>query len=150
MNSQSQGELTGLSGWLIVLGITIGLSILLTLYSLLGWFNYSAFLLSQSGTSAGAIVMVRILVDVVSSIVLLRIGFLYLRRKKSFTKWFITFNCLIVLVAAMSCMFSLWVAGYDFSKITDVVVGAVSQAAYAAVWILYLLQSKRVKNTFIN
>ena len=160
MNSQSEKELVGLSGWLILVGISIPLSILGSLYELVDrfnfWFPVLTSVLSGEGEMGDivtrgelvTIVMVGYLYQFVCLIVFSYMCLLFFKKRKSFPRWFITINSLILLYIVLFTFFCLAKFNINIWRLLGVELSI--QAVYSALWIPYMVRSKRVRNTFVH
>lgn len=92
-----------------------------------------------------------LMVDTVSSATM-TVGWawaLYLlwQKKKEYPAWF---NMLTFLAAVQTVLFTVWLSGLGVSADLGAMKGIVSRVTSAAIWIPYMLVSKRVRNTFVH
>lgn len=74
-----------------------------------------------------------------------------IKRKKIFKKWFIgigVFQLTVATVIALTANASSYI--YTEEELSDINVSAFRTLFYVVIWGLYLWNSRRVKNTFIN
>lgn len=145
--------LHGLSGWLILLGIRL----CLTPLTLLGVFhdtedffqgpNLSNMLENGSG---GAVVTMFAALSSTAFLLPLSIIviILFFKKRSSFPQLYIAFLGLSFATEAFIYVLLLKSEGIERSVMDEAQIGCISYAIHVAIWIPYLLISKRVRNTF--
>lgn len=142
-NQNSDEKLTGLSGWLILVGIDIVLLLLRFIYGIAS--SYDFFFQSINRTFS-TYVTVGLFVDIGAVFMLFYTAMLFFKKRKSFPKWFIAFHSLYFL---WICLRIVWMFELSIGAVYEHVVEFVRQTSTVVVWIPYMLWSKRVKNTFV-
>ncbi|MDR1848707.1 MAG: DUF2569 family protein [Zoogloeaceae bacterium] len=133
----TQPELTGLGGWLILVGI--GLVICVPVYCL--------------HISAGFLLKSIVLYVPANLLALVLCGFaiyLFFTKSRKFPTVFIVFMVANAVTAAISGANIGIYSGRESSAWILGGIGGVLGLIVAAIWIPYTLKSKRVKNTFVN
>ena len=143
-NQNSEDKLTGLSGWLILVGIDIVFLLLRFIYGIASSYD---FFFQSINRSISAYVTVGLFVDIGAVIVLFYTAMLFFQKRKSFPKWFIAFHSLYFL---WICLRIVWMFELSFEAVYEHVVELVRQTSTVVVWIPYMLRSKRVRNTFVH
>ena len=137
-----------IGGWLILIGIALCLSPLVLTYPLVngGYWSQSLWLKMQSVSPglvyATAFEAVAGLFAWVGSILVL---VLFFKRRTTFPKAFIFICLLRLVIAVVDCALSASFLS-DASPYFGQIFGAI---IYSAIWIPYMLNSKRVKATFV-
>ncbi len=142
-NQNSEEKLTGLLGWLILVGIDI---VLLPLRFIYGIASSYDFFIQSINRTISTYVTVGVFVDIGAVIMLFYTGMLFFKKRKSFPKWFIAFHSLYFL---WICLRIVWMFELSIEAVYEHVVELVRQTSTVVVWIPYMLRSKRVRNTFV-
>lgn len=151
----------GLSGWLAIVGL--GLFVRL-FYSLKLVYTDASYFTDGTVDSVSSLVQgyrgalgFELLMGVVLSLAVVYLMFLYFKKKKNFPRYFIYYLIADVVFGILGyfIMSSLAVYSDEARKvITDILSEQestiFSAIVFAAIWILYMKKSKRVKNTFVN
>jgi hypothetical protein len=148
-DSGVRSDLSGIGGWLILVGIALLLmpiSDVVRIYSDLGTFYGGGFgqMLSDH-PGATKLMVFQIVADTIFFICLVVLNYLFYRKNKKFPRLMIVFLCVhAIYILLRSHASDVMLGTHDFSA------SAASVTAGASIWISYLVGSKRVKATFIN
>ncbi|HEY4874101.1 MAG TPA: DUF3857 domain-containing protein [Puia sp.] len=143
-----------LGGWTIILGITIGLSIILNLISLVksDYFSYESWitLKNTGGAKLQYILLTELGVSLFWTIGAVALIYWYVERRDIFPKMFISF--VMSIFAGEILLFILYSTIHNsFSDLPgNAGIQIVRTCIYAAIWITYVLRSARVKCTFLQ
>jgi hypothetical protein len=130
-------KLEGFSGWLTLFGLGIFVTPIFIIYSIL----------SEPGAYDGLGIFFNILII----IGYIWLNYLMVKRRKVFKKWFLGIGIAqIVLTGLIAMEVNIESSLYSQSELSDINTSAFRTLFYVIVWSLYLWNSKRVKNTFIN
>ncbi len=151
-------DLDGLSGWLILVGVSIILTPLVTIintfpgyYSVLSK-GYLGALMTH-GSSAYDPVFASVLIgEMVTSVILIflfgYVAYLFFMKKKSFPKWYIGIMILtVVLILVDSWGLAAFIPSHQFFN-SNTLSEFIQTLVWAVVWTPYMFLSKRVKATF--
>ncbi len=156
---KEDAELTGLGGWLILLGLGIVVapvriilhsSIYLEIFT-----NNTWYLLNTEGLSTyipywGIFFWVEVLVNAILLLGWIGIGYLFFNKRRVFIKAYIIITLLTLIFLstdiAMSQLLMPNVPAFDDATIEQLVRLIIA----CTIWIPYLRYSRRVKLTFIN
>jgi hypothetical protein len=153
-------DLVGLRGWLILVGIGIIVSpirfALLLVNTYLPMRTDGTWEALTDPTSANfapfwkPLLLSEIFVNISFIVIGIYMIVLFFEKKKQFPPWFIGFWLVnLVWIVADAVVVSMLVPGqvaFDSSTITELARSAIG----CAIWVPYMLMSKRVKATFVN
>lgn len=125
-------ELKGIKGWLLLLMIIFIIGGLIWVFDV---FLYAYILIKVSMTLSNLIIF---LISAFHSFLIIYTLILGFNKRKNFVKWAI-WSSWIVLVLSIVITILL----KEYSSMSSGIVGTV-------IWTLYLIKSKRVKNTFVK
>jgi hypothetical protein len=145
----------GLGGWLILVGFGIIAGpvfktfILISIYIPIFTSGQLSGLM-KSDPGLGGLIQFEAIGHILLLAASLYLAFLFFSKKLQFPKWFITFTLIALTFVAIDTLIApLVTSALSYSEpqhFKDLAQTAVS----AAIWIPYMLRSKRVKNTFVN
>ncbi len=147
---------SGLKGWLVVLGISLGWQFLYRLVSFFKTNYFSQELWVRVGINGGqalqGIVLLELAITLFSLAALAALLYWFFKKRDIFPRMFIGY------VTTMLGAYLLLVIGYSLARYPreygDLTKGGIEQfirqGVYAVVWISYTLRSVRVKETFIS
>lgn len=73
------------------------------------------------------------------------------KRRKIFKKWFLGVGIFqILLTSLIALVASSDTSAFSESELSDINTSVIQTIIYVTIWSLYLWNSKRAKNTFIN
>ena len=79
------------------------------------------------------------------------LNYLMMKRRKIFKKWFVGIGVFqIILIGIVALAANSNQSLYSQSELTDINTSALRTLFYVMIWSIYLWNSKRVKNTFVN
>ncbi len=119
-------KIKGLGGWLIFLQITLWASLVISLITLI-FYSLS----------------IALYISTILSLILLIIDFIFLYKKK---EAFILFSVILLWISLFS---NIIITFFSFQEIISFVILTIYFFEDIC-WTIYLLKSRRVKNTFIN
>jgi len=135
--NQNKQKLEGFSGWLAL----FGLGILVTPISIF----FSTIIESQSYDSWGIFLNILIIMGYIW------LNYLMIKKKKIFKKWFIRIGISqIILVGLITLVINSESYFHSQAELYEINLEFFRLLFYVVIWSLYLCNSKRVKNTFIN
>ncbi len=136
-SSKESQKLEGFSGWLGLFGLGIFLTPIFILFSMLSEpLAYDAF---------------SVLVNIIIILGHIWLSYLMVKRRKVLKKWFLGIGIArIVLFGLIAIGANSYSSLFSQSELSDINASAVRILIYVTVWSLYLWNSKRAKNTFIN
>ncbi|MEX6686662.1 DUF3857 domain-containing protein [Danxiaibacter flavus] len=144
-----------LTGWVIVLGITLGLSLLLNVVSFvkINYFSNGSWeAITASGGKTMQFIYVFELVCFLFRICgLIALLYWYFQKRDIFPRMFIGFNVNVIMLSfLLTTTYSTVKSNPTFGDLTKNGVTSTARAFfYAAIWITYVLRSEQVKRTFI-
>ncbi len=157
MNKQE--ELTGLGGWLILVGIGVILSpitLLVDGYALLEFFKEGGIDLLSDPTSEiyHPSLLYFIYAECVVNVVLLICSvyavYLYFSKHFRFPKFYIGLMIGYLLILLIDCMVSDYLVPQETAFDDETIIELAKSALRCVIWVPYLLLSVRVKNTFVQ
>jgi len=130
-------KLEGFSGWLALFGLSI--------------FTTPIFIFFSMVTESEAYDWLGIFFNILIIAGYIWLNYLMAKRRKVFKKWFLGIGIAqIVLLGLIAILANSESYLYTQSELSDINTSAFRILFYVVVWTLYLWNSKRVKNTFIN
>jgi|GEM_PF-6175925 len=129
-------KLEGFHGWLAVFGFSIFVTPIFIIYSLL--------------TDLEAYDGVGIIFNILIVIAYIWLNYLMVKTRKEFKKWFLGIGITRIVLVGIIAIGDNYVLPYSKSELFNMSVIAFQTIFYVTVCSLYLWNSKRVKNTFIN
>lgn len=155
VKTQTDQQLTGIGGWLILVAIALIGSIIritITLYQTFETFSYPIEQIADYFSISSSAFFTFLLFEAISNslfwLFTLYLTYLFFKKDYRVPKYFI-FWCvinLIVLVIDGGISNSL---GFP-EDLTGSTKEVIRQSVYCAIWIPYFLRSVRVKNTFVH
>lgn len=151
-------RLTGLGGWLLLVGFGVLLRPFFVGFVL--WENAAAYeaanwmeLTSPGGARFHALWAPVLIGELLANLALLGLAILVLllffRRRRTFARYFVATLWLSAGVVALDSLACTWLP-VETPDLGENVKDAARTTASAAIWTLYALRSKRVRNTFVN
>lgn len=136
-----KNKLNGIGGWLLILALSIGYSLVQEIV-----FLYSFHMPKDLIDNLLPLVYFELAGNIAITVLLLFCSFLFIYEKRTFPKWYITTMLSLVVFNVVTSM-----AASDFIENTASFDKNTKQSlGYAFIWIAYLLGSKRVKATFVR
>lgn len=130
-------KLEGFSGWLILFGLGIFVTPIFIFFSMI--FE------PESYDGLGIFFNILIIIGYIW------LNYLMIKRRKVFKKWFLIIGIAqIILIGLIAIVANSDRSFYSQSELTDINASVFRIIFYVIIWSLYLWNSKRVKNTFIN
>ncbi len=146
-----------IGGWLVLIGIGIGVSVLIQLYHLFsqGYFNLTGWIELTSPGKAyyhplwGFYLIMEMIFKigfVIFGILLFR---LYLRRRSSFPLYYITYLLCIIIFAVLEIVVAYTLPLMNEATKKEALTEIIRAVIMSAIWIPYMLTSWRVRETFV-
>jgi len=130
-------KIEGFNGWLVLFGLGIFVTPIFIFFSMI--------------TEPEAYDGLGIFFNILIIIGYIWLNYLMVKRRKVFKKWFLGIGIAqIVLTGLIAISANSESYLYSQSELSDINTSAFRTLFYIVVWSLYLWNSKRVKNTFIN
>lgn len=151
-------DLDGLSGWLILVGVSIILTPLVTIINTFpGYFavlskGYLGELMTHGSNAYDPVFASVLIGEMVTSVILIflfgYVAYLFFTKKKSFPKWYIGILILtVILILVDSWGLSAFIPSHHFFN-PNTLSEFIQTLVWAVVWTPYMFLSKRVKATF--
>jgi hypothetical protein len=160
LSEEKSSELSGIAGWLILPALAMIISPLRILYEC-----YHSFLpvlkpslwfamLSTKSTFYNPPLALLLTWEIVANVAMFAftiwLAFLFFKKQKSVPRLYITWLVLGIVLQIADLVFSSFVPLVVEQQNGDAYKELIKSVVAAAIWIPYFLQSKRVKNTFVN
>ncbi|MDD3679197.1 MAG: DUF2569 family protein [Patescibacteria group bacterium] len=127
----------GFSGWLALFG--------------LGVFATPIIILLQIIVEPEAYDSVGMFLNILIVIAYAWLAYLMVKRRKIFKKWFLGVGIFqILLTSLIALVANSDTSAFSESELSDINTSVIQTIIYVTIWSLYLWNSKRAKNTFIN
>jgi len=139
-------NLKGIRGWLILLGIYIGVKAIRSLNSFL--ILFIGFIKGSISIENNLLILmsyIELVYNFVIMLAMIYIAYLFFQESKRFPKWFIGIHILIPIFYIIDVSIVQTILQKSLFKVEDLLL-----TILPCIWIPYLLLSKRVKTTFIN
>jgi FtsH-binding integral membrane protein len=144
----TDSDLKGIGGWLIVHAVGLGIAPLVSLVAvftdlrILNAASYQAGLHARPGLAI--LILFEASTNVIMFLGLIGLNILFYRTRRSFRRWIIAF---LIAAFVVTLCDHLWTMHF----LPSTTWTAVAQRLVAAlIWVPYFLQSRRVKQTFVN
>ena len=156
----AENNLEGISDWLILVAIgvvispiRISISMMKTFPELFSTGVWDALTTPETSVYSpfwAPLIIVEILLNCALLLTSIYIAYLFFTKKKRFPKWYIG----IMVFSLVFMVFEAFLANLLFPSVpvfdSGMTIDFVRSLIYAAIWIPYMLVSKRVKATFIQ
>ena len=137
MADQNKQKLKGFNGWLTLIGLGIFAAPLYILFSML--------------TEPHSYDSLGVFFNILIALGYIWLNYLMMKRRKIFKKWFVGIGVFqIILIGIVALAANSNQSLYSQSELTDINTSALRTLFYVMIWSIYLWNSKRVKNTFVN
>ena len=155
----SKHGVSGLRGWLMLLGITLAFSLIFKITVIcqnIQVMNGPAWSpLTTPGSAAydpmwGPGIVAEILLLSVLIAINLYVLYLFLKKRATFVRWFIVFAASNAFIAIADYALCAQIHNFPENSRPALVTTIVQSLVYAAVWCLYVTKSVRVRNTFVR
>lgn len=135
--NKSEQKIEGFSGWLALFGLGVFVTPIVIFFQII----------VEPQSYDGLDIFFNVLII----LFYIWLNYLMIKRKKVFKEWFVGISILqIVLVGLIALVANSESSLYSQSELSDINTSFFRTIFYVLVWSLYLWNSKRVKNTFIN
>lgn len=144
----------GLHGWLALAGLGLILSMFLTAYGLLPYFQYLNLKIDIPGYST--LLQFEFIAGITYVVISIYLIYLYFKKNIKFRKYYIVFLIATILYSILDYIFlaSLTAPTPEQQKIINDALTNNSNVGrtiiFAIIWIAYMMKSKQVKATFVN
>lgn len=135
LKKESQ-KLEGFSGWLALFGLGIFANPIIIVFSII----------SESGVYDDLGIFLNFLII----IAYIWLNYLMVKRRKVFKNWFLGIGIAQIILNGLVAIGANSDNSFSQSELSDANALAVRTLFYVVIWSLYLWNSKRAKNTFIN
>ena len=154
-------QLVGLGGWLILVGINLGLAIPIRIYTILGhWSGYFSLQVWQLFTQPQSEYYHPIYAPLLTFEILGNIGILglsiltfclFIKKHRAFPRVFILLTiirAIFLITDTIGCSVIPSLGSHSHNNDTKLITQTIGTIFGSLIWISYMLQSKRVKLTF--
>jgi uncharacterized membrane protein YhaH (DUF805 family) len=137
----------GLGGWLSLVGISLVALAVVSIVNLIQ--IYPVIAKDFLENTWNAVNIYQLIAEIIFLLLNLYFIVLFLRKKKSFPRWFIGFSLIILITASVAFFWQFLADGYT-SINGDVRQIFIESLRGCLIWVPYMYFSRRVKATFVN